>query len=105
MKLLLALLLAAGDLSSVAHPPGAKGDDPMAPILAKLRDTAAKSVVAIEVEREADPDGITGSGAVAQHRDYYNRPKGPTSGVLYEADGFILTSRFNVSGTLRKNWI
>ena len=92
MTLLLACLL------SVA-------DDPLAAILAKLRETAAKSVVAIEVERDADPDGITGSGAVAQHRDYYNRPKGPTSGVLYEADGFILTSRFNVSGTLRKNGI
>jgi serine protease Do len=78
------------------------GDDPMAPVLAKLRETAAKSVVAIDVEREADPDGITGSGAVAQHRDYYNRPKGPTSGVIYE-DGFVLTSRFNVSGTIRKN--
>lgn len=91
MSLLLACLLALGN------------DDPMAPILAKLRETAAKSVVAIEAEREADPDGITGSGAVAQHRDYYNRPKGPTSGVIYEADGFIVTSRFNVSGTIRKN--
>jgi serine protease Do len=90
MNLLLACLMALGD-------------DPMAPILAKLRETAGKSVVAIDVEREADPDGITGSGAVAQHRDYYNRPKGPTSGVIYEADGFILTSRFNVSGTIRKN--
>ena len=92
MSLLLALLLSVGD-------------DPLAPILAKLRETAAKAVVAIEVERDADPDGITGSGSVAQHRDYYNRPKGPTSGVIYEADGFILTSRFNVSGTLRKNGI
>ncbi len=79
------------------------GDDPMAPILGKLRETAAKSVVAIEVERDSDPDGITTSGAVAQHRDYYNRPKGPTSGVIYEADGYILTSRFNVSGGIRKN--
>jgi S1-C subfamily serine protease len=91
MNLLLACLLAAA------------GDDPFAPILAKLRETAAKSVVAIDVERDSDPDGITGSGAVAQHRDYYNRPKGPTSGVIYEADGFILTSRFNVSGGIRKN--
>jgi len=89
MTLLLALLLTLGD-------------DPMAPLLAKLRETAAKSVVAIDVEREADPDGITGGGAVSQHRDYYNRPKGPTSGVIYE-DGFVLTSRFNVSGTIRKN--
>lgn len=92
MTLLLALLLAVGD-------------DPLAPVLAKLRESAGRSVVAIDVERDADPDGITGSGAVAQHRDYYNRPKGPTSGVIYEADGIILTSRFNVSGTLRKNGI
>jgi S1-C subfamily serine protease len=81
----------------------ALGDDPMAAALAKMRDKAAKSVVAIEIERDSDPDGITGSGAVAQHRDYYNRPKGPTSGVIYEADGFIMTSRFNVTGGIRKN--
>jgi len=93
MNLLFAFLMAAA------------GDDPFAPILAKLRETAAKSVVAIDVERDSDPDGITGSGAVSQHRDYYNRPKGPTSGVIYEADGIILTSRFNVSGGIRKNGI
>jgi S1-C subfamily serine protease len=91
MSLLLAFLMTA------------TGDDPFGPILAKLRETVAKSVVAIDVERDSDPDGITGSGAVSQHRDYYNRPKGPTSGVIYEADGFILTSRFNVSGGIRKN--
>jgi len=91
MSLLLAYLLAT------------VGDDPLAATLAKLRQTVGKSVVAIEVERDSDPDGITGSGAVAQHRDYYNRPKGPTSGVIYEAGGFILTSRFNVSGGIRKN--
>jgi serine protease Do len=91
MNLLLAILLASA------------GDDPFAPILGKLRESAAKSVVAIDVERDSDPDGITGSGAVAQHRDYYNRPKGPTSGVIYESDGFILTSRFNISGGIRKN--
>jgi len=102
MNLLLALLLTLGDLSSVAPPQGAKEDDPLAPVLAKLRETAGKSVVAIDVEREADPDGSMGSGVVSQHRDYYNRPKGPTSGVIYE-DGFVLTSRFNISGTIRKN--
>jgi len=91
MSLLLACLLAT------------LGDDPLAAKLARLRQTVGKSVVAIEVERDSDPDGITGSGAVAQHRDYYNRPKGPTSGVIYEAGGFILTSRFNVSGGIRKN--
>ena len=91
MSLLLAVVLLAA------------GDDPLAATLARLRQTVGKCVVAIDVERDSDPDGITGSGAVAQHRDYYNRPKGPTSGVIYEADGYILTSRFNVSGGIRKN--
>ena len=101
MSLLLAcLLLGTGEIPFLVR---AEGDDPLAATLAKLRQTAGKSVVAIEVERDSDPDGITGSGAVAQHRDYYNRPKGPTSGVVYEAGGFILTSRFNVSGGIRKN--
>jgi serine protease Do len=84
MILLWAMVLGAGDLE-------------------KLREQVARSVVAIEVEREADPEGLTGTGAVSAHRDYFNRPKGPVSGVIYEADGFILTSRFNVSGTIRKN--
>jgi serine protease Do/serine protease DegQ len=102
MSLLLACILSAVALAK-ADLPAVAGDDPMAPVLAKLAETAAKSVVAIEVERDSDPDGRTGSGAVSQHRDYYNRPKGPTTGVIYEADGFILTSRFNVSGGIRKN--
>jgi S1-C subfamily serine protease len=95
MSLLLACLLAI--------PPAGGPDDPLAATLARLRQTAGKCVVSIEVERDSDPDGVTGSGAVSQHRDYYNRPKGPTSGVIYEAGGYILTSRFNVSGGIRKN--
>jgi S1-C subfamily serine protease len=55
------------------------------------------------VELERYPDGQLGRGAVAAHEDYYNRPKGPTSGVIYESEGFILTSYFNVSGGLKKN--
>lgn len=100
MKLLVLLPILLGALGSR---PQSGGEDPFGPFLTKLRDRAAKSVVAIEVERDNDPDGITGSGAVSQHRDYYNRPKGPASGVIYESDGFILTSRFNVSGGIRKH--
>lgn len=84
----------------------ALNDDPFAPVLQRLRERAGRSVVAIDVARldepDADPDGRTGSGQVAQHRDYYNRPKGPVSGVVWSADGLILTSRFNVSGKLKK---
>lgn len=84
------------------------GDDPAAALarrLQKLRAEVSKSVVAIEVERDTDPDGRGARGPVAAHEDYYNRPKGPTSGVIYEADGFILTSYFNVSGGLKKDGI
>ncbi len=96
-----ALLLALGLL-------GVPDDDASAALarrLQKLRSEVSKSVVAIEVERETDPDGRGARGPVAAHEDYYNRPKGPTSGVIYEADGFILTSYFNISGGLKKNGI
>lgn len=73
--------------------------------LRQLRERVARSVVAIEVQRTADPDGQVARGQFAEHADYYNRPKGPTSGVVYEPDGLILTSYFNVSGEIRKDGI
>jgi S1-C subfamily serine protease len=84
------------------------GDDAAAALarrLQKIRAEVSRSVVAIEVDRETDPDGRGARGPVAAHEDYYNRPKGPTSGVIYESDGFILTSYFNVSGGLKKDGI
>ena len=95
----MSLILAAALLA-----PG--GDDPaeaLARVLAGLRERVAKSVVAVEVERSDDPEGTGVSGAVAAHQDYYNRPAGPVSGVVYGEDGFIVTSLFNVSGTVRKD--
>jgi S1-C subfamily serine protease len=83
-------------------------EDPSAALartLRKLRDRAGRSVVAIEVDRESDPEGQTARGSRAEHEDYYNRPKGPCSGVILEAEGFIATSYFNVSGGLKKNGI
>ena len=77
--------------------------DALAGVLRKVRDQAGKCVVAIEVDRESDPDGLTSRGSLATHTDYYNRPKGPASCVLYEADGHIVTSLFNVSGVVKKN--
>jgi serine protease Do len=74
----------------------------VAKTLAALRETAGRSVVALEMERDEDPEGRMGRGALAAYTDYYNRPKGPTSGVIYGADGLILTSAWNVSGTIRK---
>ncbi|HXG60042.1 MAG TPA: trypsin-like peptidase domain-containing protein [Planctomycetota bacterium] len=70
-----------------------------------LAETAGPSIVAIEVERENDPEGRIARGHLAAHADYFNRPPGPCSGVVYEPDGYIVTSAFNVSGELRPRGI
>ncbi len=93
MTLLLALLLVQDDGPSAAA---------VARVLQALREKVGKSVVAIEVDRETDPEGRTGGGSFGTHKDYYNRPKGPTSGTVIDEGGFILTSYFNVSGKLRR---
>ncbi len=72
-------------------------------VLQSLRERVGPSVVAIEAVRESDPEGEGGGGPLAAHRDYFSRPRGPASGVIYEPDGFIVTSGFNVSGVLRKD--
>lgn len=88
-------------LLAAAAPPG-DGDDAVGRVLHALRKRVAPSVVAIHVSRESDPDGGGLPGRVSAHRDYYSRPVGPVSGVVYGEDGFILTSYFNVSGVIRE---
>lgn len=68
----------------------------------KVRDKVAPAVVAIYVERTEDPEGQGGRGQRADHQDYYNRPKAPCTGTIVSKDGYILTSAFNVSGTIKK---
>ena len=92
LALFLSLLPAAQDEIPVTVPER---------LLQKLRETAARSVVAIRVERTSDPQGQTGSGSHGSHNDYYNRPVGPTSGTVIAEGGYILTSWFNVSGKIR----
>ena len=75
----------------------------LAQTLRSIRRETARSVVAIHVTRLSDPDGTSGPGSAASHRDYYNRAKGPASGVIYESDGIIITSWFNVSGEIAKD--
>ena len=71
-------------------------------VLRQVKDKVHKSVVAIEVIREKDPDGEGGSGSAGSHNDYYNRPAEPTSGTIWTEDGYILTTWFNVSGEVKK---
>lgn len=71
-------------------------------VAAKVRDRVAPAVVAIYAERTEDPEGQGGRGQRADHQDYYNRPRAPCTGTIVSKDGYILTSAFNVSGTLKK---
>ncbi len=71
-------------------------------LVQKLRQKTERSVVAIDVVRTSDPQGKTGSGSHGSHRDYYNRPSGPTSGTVIDKEGYILTSWFNVSGKIQQ---
>jgi serine protease Do len=73
-------------------------------VLQDLRVRVAKSVVSIEVARDEDPEGHGGdNGAPSRtHVDYYNRPEGPCTGTIWSADGYIITSAFNVSGEVKR---
>ncbi|MFN3483918.1 MAG: S1C family serine protease [Planctomycetota bacterium] len=89
-------------LGALAGAQGAEGlaADALARRLRALAEQVGPSVVAIEVERESDPEGRVARGQLAAHTDFFNRPPGPCSGVVYEPDGLIVTSAFNVSGVL-----
>ncbi|MHC4608185.1 MAG: S1C family serine protease [Planctomycetota bacterium] len=81
---------------------GASAQDPSGSferVLRKLREKAAPSVVAVVVDRAGAEAAGTGRGSM--RREYYSRPKGPTTGTIVGADGFILTSHFNVAGEVR----
>jgi len=68
----------------------------------KIRERVSKSTVAIFVERSDDPEGEGPEGKSEIKGDYTRRPKGPCTGVIIEPNGFIITSRFNVSPTIKK---
>ncbi len=99
MRTVVAFALIIGALPARAQDPLA---EEMAKALQSVRDSVGKSVVAIEVIRGEDPDGETGSGQAGVHQDYYNRPAGPVTGTIFSADGFILTTAFNVSGEVKR---
>ena len=67
-----------------------------------LREKVAPSVVGIQVDRLDDPEGKGARGERAEHQDYYSRPAGFCTGTIVSSDGLILTTAFNVSGTIKK---
>lgn len=59
----------------------------------------APSVVMIEVERAAEQQGAGGGGENPQYR---RRPdNGRCTGVIISADGFVITSSYNLEGTVQ----
>ncbi|OGG48869.1 MAG: hypothetical protein A3F84_28145 [Candidatus Handelsmanbacteria bacterium RIFCSPLOWO2_12_FULL_64_10] len=92
--LLLAALAQEDDLE-------AKFTRSLGKVAAAVAEASAPSVVAIEVDRDprSDGDGFNPNQGAAP--DYYRRPEGLVSGAIVGADGWILTSYFNVSGEIR----
>jgi S1-C subfamily serine protease len=92
-----------------------KADDPLAAVeTATVRaiEKAAAYVVAIKVERDAEPpkpsaelprrNPLRGMPFNPMQDVFANRPKDAwCSGVVIEADGLILTTHFNVAGKVR----
>lgn len=70
--------------------------------LSKLQNKVAPSVVRIAVERTSDPAAIGIGGGNRALLDYYRRPAGSVTGTVVAADGWIVTTLFNMQGTLKK---
>lgn len=92
--LLLLALLQEDDLE-------AKFTRSLGKVAGAVAEAAAPSVVAIDVDRDprSDAEGFNPNQGAAP--DYYSRPAGLVSGTIVGADGWILTSYFNVSGDVR----
>lgn len=68
-----------------------------------LLERVGQWVVAIEVERNEDiplPFQIRGASA-NQLRNYFKRPAGPATGILLDREGYVMTSFYNVAGTVQ----
>jgi S1-C subfamily serine protease len=72
--------------------------------MADIIERAERWTVAIEVEREPDTGGPREGPRrrlSAEARTYYRRPAGPVSGVLTDTAGEVITSYYNVMGTVK----
>jgi len=68
-----------------------------------LVERVSQWVVAVEVKRNEDvplPFQIRGASA-KQLRNYFKRPAGPTTGILLDGEGHVMTSFYNVAGTIQ----
>lgn len=90
LTLLMTALLAVG----ISTPPGTVDE---------LVRAASLSVVAIDVERTKDlpPSVFQPQRISKQGRSVFERPKGPSSGILLDLEGHVLTSNYNVAGEVK----
>lgn len=72
---------------------------------AKVRESTARAIVTIDVDREAEEKQPRGSGLMNMlqggSRIFAKRPKAPVTGLVVDPEGWILTTRYNVAGTLK----
>ena len=99
LSLLLAMLFSftLPPSSSAAAEPGA---------LSAIADGLSDWVVAIKVDRSKDIEiprsRLPFNGRVSpESRGYFKRPKGSVTGLLVDRRGYILTSNYNLLGTIR----
>jgi len=97
--LILAAILVAGQGAAGADPPDL-AQEPVVTVVARW-------AVAIRVNREEEPPSVSRLPVKAGPRlppdvvDYYRRPPGNATGMILDAQGNILTSFYNVSGTIK----
>jgi serine protease Do len=101
MRTLVLLSLLAAPGRALARQ-GGPDSEALGRLLSRLREQAARSAVSIDILRDSDPEGQGPTGPSASGRDYYRRPKGPCTGTIVDAEGWIATSWFNVSGGIRR---
>lgn len=97
--LILFLVLLSASLGARAR--AASRDESSGSLGALVREAAAW-VVAVEVVRKEDlpgPRGLTGRFS-EETKTYYQRPQGPVSGILLDREGHVLTTLYNVGGTV-----
>ena len=73
----------------------------------RIQKAAAKSIVAIHSKRGVEPrkrtprimQGLLGSDIFGK------RPASPVTGVVVDAEGWVLTTYFNISGVIEELWV
>jgi serine protease Do len=101
VPLLTGILLLA-QATTTTTPGAVVADGAGAETVEALLERVGRWVVAIEIKRNKDlpaPFEIRGAAAT-QLRNYFKRPTGPTTGILLDGEGHVITAFYNVAGAV-----